>query len=126
MATSMDTEYLTVAEAASILKVDPSTIRRWIDGGTLRANRVGPRSIRVRRDDLMNVLGPVGRIETEQVIASLKEIRLTPEEKERALQALENTRRFAQELYEKRGRRLFSPSWEIINEMRDERTEDLP
>jgi excisionase family DNA binding protein len=34
-------EYLTVAEAASLLRVHKSTIWRWIENGSLPAYRVG-------------------------------------------------------------------------------------
>jgi excisionase family DNA binding protein len=44
-------EFLTVAEVASILKLNQQTIRNSIDAGTLPAVRVGPR--RVRIDALM-------------------------------------------------------------------------
>jgi len=29
--------YVTVAEVADVLRVDPSTVRRWIEAGTLEA-----------------------------------------------------------------------------------------
>lgn len=48
----VDEEYVTVAEAASFLKVSPSTIWRWIDQGVLPAYRIGQRRIRLRRVDL--------------------------------------------------------------------------
>jgi uncharacterized protein (DUF1778 family) len=51
--------------------------------------------------------------------------RLTVEERERGLRALEELERLGQELLEQRGGELFSPSWELINEARDERTREL-
>ena len=45
-------ELLTIGEAAAVVGVHPSTIRRRIEKGTLTAFRVGPRLIRVRRSDL--------------------------------------------------------------------------
>jgi excisionase family DNA binding protein len=43
-------ELLTVAEVASILKLNQQTIRNWIDAGTLPAVRIG-RSVRIKRSD---------------------------------------------------------------------------
>ncbi len=48
---------------------------------------------------------------------------MTPEEQARAFAAIESARALRQELFEKYG--LFSPSWEIIHEMREERDEQL-
>ena len=36
----MDT-YLTVPEVAALLRVDPATVRRWINSGRLAAVRLG-------------------------------------------------------------------------------------
>ena len=44
--------FLTVAEIAELLKLNPQTIRNWIDRGSLPAVRVGPRRVRVRQADL--------------------------------------------------------------------------
>lgn len=46
-------EYLTVAEAAELLRVSVSTIRRWIRDGTMSAHRVGRRRLLLRRGELM-------------------------------------------------------------------------
>ena len=43
---------MTVAEIAELLKLNPQTIRNWIDQGSLPAVRVGPRRVRVRQADL--------------------------------------------------------------------------
>ncbi|MGH2531480.1 MAG: helix-turn-helix domain-containing protein [Thermomicrobiales bacterium] len=123
MSTTTDTEFLTVAEAASILKVDRSTVRRWIDRGDLPAVRVGQRSLRIRRNDLDRVIEPARPVTEADEIERLKAKRLTPEEQARAFAAIESARALRQELFEKYG--LFSPSWEIIHEMREERDEQL-
>jgi excisionase family DNA binding protein len=44
-------EFLTVAEVASILKLNQQTVRNWIDTGKLPAVRIGPRRVRIRRSD---------------------------------------------------------------------------
>lgn len=46
-------DLLTQREAAALAKVDPRTIRRWIAQGNLTPVRLGPRSQRIRKADLM-------------------------------------------------------------------------
>ena len=48
-------EFLTVGEVASVLKLNPQTIRNWIDQGSLPALRVG-RRVRIRREDFERLL----------------------------------------------------------------------
>ncbi len=56
----MDSDLLTIPEAAAALKVSPVTISRWLKQGRLTAYRMGPRAVRIRRDDLTEVLKPSG------------------------------------------------------------------
>jgi excisionase family DNA binding protein len=44
-------EFLTVNEIAERLRLNPQTIRNWIDAGNLPAYRVGGRRVRVSRED---------------------------------------------------------------------------
>jgi excisionase family DNA binding protein len=48
----MEDEYFTVAEIATRFKVNPQTVRNWIDAGQLPAIRVGARRVRVRRTEV--------------------------------------------------------------------------
>lgn len=126
MATTLDTELLTIAETAALLKVDRSTIRRWIDQGTLPAYRVGQRAVRVRRDDLTKVMTPArSRMQEDDEFIRFKERKMTPEERVRWREAIDGMQRAREYVSNLRGGKRFSPSWEIINEMRDERTEQL-
>jgi excisionase family DNA binding protein len=45
-------EFLTVPEVVSILKLNPQTVRTWIDQQKLPAVRVGQRRVRIRQSDL--------------------------------------------------------------------------
>src|SRR5450755_897105 len=44
--------FLTVAEIAELLKLNPQTVRNWIDRGELSAVGVGSRRVRVKQSDL--------------------------------------------------------------------------
>jgi excisionase family DNA binding protein len=61
---SEEVEFYTVAEAARELRVSQATVWRWIAARRLRAYRVGPRRIRIRKQDLGSVVRPVGARET--------------------------------------------------------------
>jgi excisionase family DNA binding protein len=45
-------QYLTPTQVADELQVTVVTVRRWINGGELRATKAGPRRWMVRRSDL--------------------------------------------------------------------------
>ncbi|MHB8657102.1 MAG: helix-turn-helix domain-containing protein [Solirubrobacteraceae bacterium] len=46
----LEESFLTVAEVAEKLKLNPQTVRNWIDQGSLPALRVG-RRVRIKRSD---------------------------------------------------------------------------
>src|SRR4051794_19720355 len=50
---------LSVAEAAKLLRVSRTTVWRWIESDKLPAFRVGPKNIRIQRQDLEKVVQPV-------------------------------------------------------------------
>src|SRR5438067_265417 len=58
MAKTRDGQLYTVAEAARVLDVSPSTVWRWIEAHKLPAYRLGPRSIRIRKQDVEAALQP--------------------------------------------------------------------
>ena len=61
MTISTDHELLTVAEAAERLRVTTRFIRMLIAEGKLPALRLGSRAIRLRRDDVDDLLHPIER-----------------------------------------------------------------
>jgi excisionase family DNA binding protein len=129
MGTIVDEEYITVAEAAGLLRVSPSTIWRWIDQGVLPAYRIGQRRIRLKRVDLARVFTPArqGSQRVERVVEEkLPDLGpLTKEEQERMLAAVEAAKRIQAEQLKRRSGKRFSSSADIINELRDQRTRDL-
>lgn len=121
---TIDEEYVTVAEAATLLRAAPSTIRRWIREGDVPAYRLGRRRVALRRNDLADLITPARKLNLPG--DELVEVpRLTPEEKQRGLEALERTRRHRKEILARRGGAPFPSSVEIIHEMREERDRQL-
>jgi excisionase family DNA binding protein len=53
--------WLTLAEIAAELRVDPATVRLWISRGKLDAARAGQRKLIVRRSELDRMLADSGR-----------------------------------------------------------------
>lgn len=54
-------EYLRLSSAAALLDVNERTVANWIKDGRIQAYRMGPRQIRIRRDDLEALLAPLSR-----------------------------------------------------------------
>jgi len=125
---TVDEQYLTVAEAATLLRVAPSTVRRWIRQGDIPAYRLGPRRVGLKREDLSAVIAPVGthseQVHFEADIDRIKNHKLTPEEKRQGLEAMERLQRTVREISARHGGP-FPSSLEIIHEMRDERDRQL-
>jgi excisionase family DNA binding protein len=49
-------QFLTTNEIAQILRVHQRTVQRWISSNRLKATKVGPKILRVRREDLNKFL----------------------------------------------------------------------
>ncbi len=75
----LNTNFLTVKDAADRLKVNPQTVRRWIRRGVLRAARVpGGKGWRIREDDLISALtepSPEELQHRREAVQALLEIR---------------------------------------------------
>ena len=138
-------ELLTIKEAAAFLRVSPITVRRRIAGGQLRAVRVG-KGIRIPREALDEFLRPAAspasldvrvaepvavyepgakKLSLSDRLALERRLRLTPEEQEKRLQAIERARQERAEDMKRRGGRPWIPSWELLDESREQRTRDL-
>jgi excisionase family DNA binding protein len=129
-------DWLTISEAMRALKVGRTTLYRWLKQGRLKAHRVGPKSVRIRRVDLERVITPA--VDTGEEVPALKDAQpipmhalpatirpLTDEEQQRALAAVAASREFQARLLAKRGGEPFDESWPLIRASREERSERL-
>jgi excisionase family DNA binding protein len=127
---SLADDFLTIAEAARIIHVAESTIRRWIREGELPAYRIGKRRVAVRREDLAGLIGPVKSSDEskENDTAEARGLpavrRLTSEEQQRGMETVERLKQMQQTMLAERGGKPFSPGWKLINEARDERSRE--
>ena len=111
---ALNEDYLTVDEAATLLRVAPSTIRRWIREGNLTPYRFGRRRVALKRADVSALITPA-RPKMARVDAAAGALlppvrRLIPEEKQWALDAMKRARELSQEIYEQRSQKLFPPA----------------
>lgn len=147
MATTLESDLLTVAEAAALLKVSRVTISRWLKQGRLPAYRVGPRAVRIRRADLAGLVRPVSgpegsRPEGDQpvpeavpawdwasipvdheLIASLRP--MTEERRQALREAIERLDELNARMLKRRGGRPFPDSAVEIREAREERLKQM-
>lgn len=131
-----DLELLTMREVAELLKVSEVTVARWLKQGRLPAFRVGPRAVRVRREDVEQMMEPVGA-PIESVAPSRERENsddwkalalrpLTDEERERGLQWLQKAIELGEAISARRGGQPFSvSSEEIIRREREKRTRQI-
>ncbi|MBI3973520.1 MAG: helix-turn-helix domain-containing protein [Chloroflexi bacterium] len=136
--TSTARQYVTVAEAARLLQVSPSTIWRWIQADKLPAYRVGEKTIRVRKADLDAIIRPANvpakgvttmkeskaaTPSTTSIAAGIRPV--TVAEVTRGLAALERARALATAMQARRGGKRLPDSVELIREERAERASRL-
>ena len=133
-----ETDLLTKAEAAKLLKVSPVTISRWLKQGRLPAYRLGPRAIRIRRADLDDLLLPTSSVAVRldgtppppsdrqddwtistDITAALEP--LTDDEVRQALQWLEEAEKLRERIRAENGGNPLTLSWPLIREARDKR-----
>jgi excisionase family DNA binding protein len=131
MVTETEHELLTIREAAEVLRVSEVTISRWIKQGRLPALRVGPRAIRIRRDDLDKVVTPAPESADSdstsvRTVYGLDLRPLTEEEIAQQLGALRAAQELSDRILARRGGIPFPDSTaEIIAEERRKRSEQL-
>src|SRR5437870_13302280 len=64
--------YYSIAEVAAMLGVSRVSVWRWISSGRLPVTRLGHRTVRVKRDDLLQIVRPsrTGSVATPQLAAN--------------------------------------------------------
>lgn len=126
---SLDEAFLSVVEAASLLRVAPSTIRRWIREGRLPASRVGQRRVALRLADVEGMVRPAAVGPRDGADAGWEGStipRPTAEDRRRGLAALARVERIAERIHGRRGGNPFPPAWETLDDLRAERAGHLP
>jgi excisionase family DNA binding protein len=122
-------DFMTVPQAARLLAVHPSTIRRWISLGRLSAYRVGDKGVRIAVADVLDLVTPL-RPDSEAgealgIAQRLGIHRLTGDERDEALAASAAARWFREKLRKKYGTNV-PTSAELLNAARNECAESFP
>lgn len=121
-------EFCTVTEAAGLLDVSVSTVWRWVDSGKLPAFRVGPKAIRIRRQDAAAAVQPIAHRERAPgmnsafVHVDAAASPLTRQERLDGLSALDAADRLSGQILKRRRGKPLTDSAMIIREARDERS----
>ncbi|MBI2863436.1 MAG: helix-turn-helix domain-containing protein [Chloroflexi bacterium] len=130
MSTPLADEYVTVAEAAALLKVSQSTIWRWINNNEIPSYRAGQRGIRLKRAELSRLIRPVlrNRKKAEHTIHQqpLELGPLTSDERKKMLAAVEAAKRLHADQLKRRSGIPFPSSADMLDELREERMRELP
>jgi excisionase family DNA binding protein len=125
---AIDEEFLSVAEAATRLRVAPSTVRRWIREGDLPAYRLGRRRVGLKRGDLDRLVTPVRSTAYKNQMSQITttEVRqFTAEERRRGLEIMDELEQMRKADLARRGGKPYSSSTEILAQQREERMRQL-
>ncbi len=124
MERTKDDELLTLKEAAALLKISTMTLSRWLKQGRVRGYQVGPKSIRIRRRDLEDLLAPRDA-ETKEETPVRSPVRIKPlssTEIARQQAALERAVALRARLLHEHGGRVLPSSADLIAHEREERS----
>ncbi|HZR99840.1 MAG TPA: helix-turn-helix domain-containing protein [Chloroflexota bacterium] len=130
MAIGQAGDLLTVAEAATVLKVSPITIHRWLKQGRLTAYRVGPRAVRISRSELTRLLTPHHAAEASPMpeIGRAADVPVSPPSQtqiDRRLAAIAQAKELRAQMRARRGGAPLASSWQLIRQARDRRASRL-
>ena len=118
-------DFVPVREAAEALGISESTAWRWINNHLLPAFRVGQKRVYVKRSDLGPLIKPARGDEERRGAAAKAKDRMSERDSQRWIKALAESKKMRDEMFAARGGRPWIPSDVLLNEARDERTEQL-
>jgi excisionase family DNA binding protein len=115
-------QFVSVGEAARLLRVSESTIWRWINENLVPSYRIGKKRIYLKREELAPLIRPAHRAR-----ADLERLNLFPMSTPRpGVDPVDQALALHAKWREKHGQAARRPeAWEDINQMRDQRTRDL-
>ncbi len=125
---AVDEEYLSIAEAATRLRVAPSTIRRWIREGDVPAYRLGRRRVGLKRGDLDRLVTPVRPVAYENQMSRITTTsvrQFTAEERRRGLEIMDELEQMRKADLVSRHGKPYPSSTEILAQQREERMRQL-
>lgn len=110
-------QFYTVPQAAELLGVSPVTVWRWIEQDKLPAYRVGPRNIRLKKEDLERMIKPA---RTKDVPMDKEEVRVEPISKDE----LTRRKNLVAEIVAKRKERVIAPltTADLVHKVREDET----
>jgi excisionase family DNA binding protein len=128
--TTDDHTWLTVPEVARELRVSVPTVWRWIRSGRLAASRIGVRSVRIRRTELVTTLVPTAAEapQSDRSEALEDEYGADIEQRDQTLSAdelLRRLRRHQQAMLRRRGGVPLPDSSPLIRQIREEHGDRL-
>jgi excisionase family DNA binding protein len=120
---------LSASQAAHLLNVHISTIRRWIANGKLPAYRIGDKGVRVRYEDVIRLITPLGS-RSEQGGRAKQAVEFTPrrltlQEQKRALAAIDAAEKLEAEIRAQNQGKPLPDSASLIRSERERRTWEL-
>ena len=119
-------DFVSVKEAARLMRVSEATTWRWINQMLLPAYRFGHKRVYIKREDLKPLIKPAREKGESMAQAERPRIRpLTVQERESLLDAVNESKRRLTQMLEDRGGRLYPSSSEILDNLRDERSRQL-
>jgi excisionase family DNA binding protein len=119
-------DFVSVKEAAKLLRISEATAWRWINQLLLPAYRLGQKRVYVKRADLQPLIIPARETESPMSRAGRPRLEaLTASERGRLLTAVEESRRRLARMLDQRGGRLYPSSSAALEAMRQERSRQL-
>src|SRR6266498_1044242 len=117
MTHASERDFYSVPQAAKRLGVSPSTVWRWIEADRLPAYRVGPKNIRIKKQDLDRVVQPA-RATRKKEGSTMERIRIEQPSK----QEIARRQALVQKILANRTKRVISPltTTDLVQQVREQ------